>query len=310
MKAFVLDDFDAPPAARDDMPPPTPEASDVVVRVHASSATPADAAIAAGMVKGMAEHRFPVTLGRDYAGAVESVGADVTRYAPGDEVFGFVPMMNPDVRDGAWAELITVPEDAHIARKPSGLDFAAAGAAPLSAITALGSIDAVDLTEGDTVLIIGATGGVGTFAVQLAASAGATVVASALAEDEAYLRELGVAEFVPREGDVSAEVRQRYPDGVDALIDLVSFGAPGTYEPALKEGGRVASSVNAAGEGPGRTNVVAVPSPENLERVARLLEAGDLGVRIQRTYELEDAGLALQDLAARHTRGKLAVRVA
>ncbi len=309
MKAFTLDDFDVAPGLRDDLPSPTPGANEVLVRVHASSATPADGAIVAGMLKGMAEHRFPVTLGRDYAGIVAEVGADVSRYSQGDEVFGFVPMMSPDIHVGAWAELIIVPEDAHVARKPNGDDLATAGVAALCAITAIGCVDALELSEGNTVLIVGATGGVGTFAVQLAAATGATVIAPALPEDQAYLRELGVTEIVPREGDVAAEVRQRYPDGVDALIDLVSY-APGIYEAALKAGGGVSSPLSAAGEGPGRTNVMAVPSPENLERVARLLEAGELEVHIQRTYALEEAGVALSDLAGEHTQGKLAIRVA
>lgn len=310
MRAVTLNEFDTPPTPRDDVPEPTPARNGVLVRVQASSATPADAAVVAGMVRGMAEYRFPVTLGRDYAGVVEDVGADVTRYSAGDEVFGFVPMMEPDVRDGSWAQLIAVAEDAHIARRPSGVDLGHAGVAPQSAITAIGSIDPLELSEGDTVLIVGATGGVGTFAVQLAVAAGASVIAPALPEDEPYLREFGVTEIVPRDGDIPAEVRKRHPDGVDAVVDLVSLGAPGTYDAALKEGGRVSSSVNAAGEGPGRTNVVAVPSPENLERVAGLLEGGDLEVRIQRTYELAEAPRALEDLAAEHTQGKLAIRVA
>ena len=102
----------APPALRYDLPAPTPEANEVLVRVHASSANPVDNAIAAGMLTSMVEHEFPVTLGRDYAGVVEQVGADVTRYPVGDNVYGFLLHANPTVHDGSWAELITVPEDA------------------------------------------------------------------------------------------------------------------------------------------------------------------------------------------------------
>jgi NADPH:quinone reductase len=171
---------------------------------------------------------------------------------PSATVYGFLRHANPTVHDGTWAELIPVPEDMFIARRPASVDLATAGAAPLAGITALLSVDALALTEGDTVLVVGATGGVGSFAVQLAAPAGAPVVAPALPEDEKYLRGLGMSEVLPRDGDVAAAVRERYADGVDALLDLVSY-APGAFDGALKDGARVASPNGAAGDGPGRT---------------------------------------------------------
>jgi NADPH2:quinone reductase len=300
MRAFTLSGFDTPPALTDDAPAPTPGDGELLVRVHASSVNPVDNAIAAGMLKGMADHDFPVTLGRDYAGVVEQIGSDVTRYAPGDEVYGFVLHANPSVRDGAWTELIVVPEDNLVARKPSGVDFVAAGAASLAGITALLAVDALELTEDDTLLVVGATGGVGSFAVQLAAQAGATVIAPALTEDEEYLRALGVGRRIDR-GEL--------PDGVDALLDLVSY-APGAFDAALKDGARVASPLGAAGEGPGRSNVMAVPSPENLERLGRLLEDDTLKVPVQARYRLDEAAEALRALATMHTQGKVGIDVA
>jgi NADPH:quinone reductase len=309
MKAITLNEAGTPPAARDDLPTPTPGPREVLIRVQASSANPVDNSIAAGMLAGMGvEHEYPVILGRDYAGVVERVGDDVTEYAAGDEVFGFLPHANPTVRDGSWAELITVSDDASIARRPANVAVATAGAAPLAAITALTAIDALDLSEGDTALIVGATGGVGSLAVQLAAHAGATIVAPALPEDKEYLRDLGVTEFVPREGDVAAAVRERFRDGVDALLDLVNY-APGTYDAALKDGARVASPTGAAGEGPGRTMVIAQPTTGNLDRVAQLLDAGALKVPVQDTFPLDRATEALQALGTSHTQGKRAIRV-
>jgi NADPH:quinone reductase len=309
MKAITLNEAGAQPAARDDLPAPTPGQGEVLVRVQASSANPVDNSIAAGMLAQMGvEHEYPVSLGRDYAGIVEQVGHGVTDYAPGDEVFGFLPHASPTVRDGSWSELITVSADASIARRPTSVDVAAAGAAPLAAITAVTAIDALDVSEGDTVLIVGATGGVGSLATQLAAQAGATVVAPALPEDEQYMRDLGVTELVPREGDVAAAVRERFPDGVDALLDLVNY-TPGTYDAALKDGARVASPTGAAGEGPARTMVMAQPTTANLDRVARLLDDGTLKVPVQDTYELDRAADALQALATTHTQGKLAIRI-
>ena len=299
MRAFVLTSFDAP-AAIQDVPEPAPGDGEVLVRVRASSVNPVDNAIAAGMLGGMIEHEFPVTLGRDYAGVVEQVGAGASRYAAGDEVYGFVPHANPTVHDGSWAELIVLSEDHAIGRAPSGVGLATAGAAPLAGITAMAGIDALELSAGDRLLVVGATGGVGSLAVQLAAKAGATVIAPALPEDEGYLEDLGVTEVIERDGDL--------PTGVDAVLDLVSY-TPDLIDAALKPGGRAASPNSAAGDGPGRANVAAVPTPENLERLAGLLEDGTLRVRIQDRYELDRVGEALRVLATTHTQGKHAVSV-
>ena len=259
----------------------------------------------------MVEHEFPVVLGRDFAGVVEQAGSEVSGLSEGDEVFGFITGLSPTVHDGTWAELIAVPESV-ATRKPDGVDAASAGAAPLAAITALAAIDALGVSEGDTVLIVGANGGVGSFAVQLAANAGARVIAPALPEDEEYLKDLGVSEILPREADIAALVHERYPEGLDALLDLVSYAPEGfdTHAEVLHDDGRGASSLSAAGEGSEHHNVGAVPSPENLQRLARLLEAGTLRVPIQQTYELEQADEALRALATEHTQGKRAIRVA
>src|SRR5215211_1694925 len=266
MRAITIDAPDATPALHEDLPHPTPADNEVLVRVHASSANPVDNSIAAGTLAGMGvEHDYPVTLGRDYAGVVEQVGDRVSGHAVGDEVFGFLLHANPAVHDGSWADYVVVTEELSIALAPDGVDLATAGAAPLAGITAVTAVDSLDLSKGDVVLIAGATGGVGSFAVQLASRAGATVVAPALAEDEEYLRGLGVSEVLPREGDVVAAVRERYPDGVDALLDLVNY-TPGTYDAALKDGAPVASPTGAAGEAPGRTMVMAQPTTANLDR--------------------------------------------
>jgi NADPH:quinone reductase-like Zn-dependent oxidoreductase len=308
MRAFTLDSFESQPHLRDDLSTPAVGAGEVLVRVHASSVNPADAAIAAGMLRGMAEYEFPVTLGRDFAGVVEDVGSAVSRYKAGNEVYGFVVHANPTVHDGSWADYVVVPEDTSVARKPDSVDLATAGAAPLAAVTALAGLDALELSEGANVLVVGACGGVGSFFVQLAAAAGANVVAPAIPEeDREYLAGLGPCEIIDRNADVAAHVREHYPEGVDALLDLVS---PTPDDSLLKQGGRLASPLGAAGEGPGRTNLVASPTTANLERLAQLLDAGRLRVPVQHTYPLEQAGTALQALAATHTQGKLAITIA
>jgi NADPH:quinone reductase-like Zn-dependent oxidoreductase len=312
MRAFTLDSFDASPAVRDDLPTPNPADDELLVGVQASAVNPVDAAIAAGQLKDMVEHEFPVVLGRVHAGVVEQVGASVTRYAAGDEVFGFVLHANPTVHEGSWAELIVVPQDNSVARRPVNVEPEAAGAAPLAGITALLCVDALDVSGGDTVLVVGASGGVGSFAVQLLVHAGATVIAPGLPEDQEYLRDLGTTELLDRSADTAAAVRERYPNGVDALLDLVSY-SPDDFNAnaaVLKDGGRAAAPLSAAGDGPGRTNIMAVPSAENLDRLAEVLDAGILRVHIQKSYPLEQAGDALEALGATHTQGKLSIRVA
>src|SRR5439155_3076541 len=255
-----------------------------------------DGSIAAGMLAQMGvEYEYPVILGRDYAGTVEQAGAAVSGFKSGDQVFGFLLHANPTAHDGAWAELITVTEELSIAPVPGGVDLAVAGAAPLAGITAVTAFDALDLSAGDVLLVAGATGGVGSLAVQLAAKAGATIVAPALPEDEEFLRGLGVSEIVPREGDVAAAVRERFPDGVNALLDLVNY-TPGTYDAALKDGARIASPTGAAGEGPGRTMVMAAPTAENLQRLGALLADGTLRVHVHESYPLAQAPEALAAL--------------
>ena len=188
MRGFALSAFDTQSALRADLSEPEPGTGDIVVRVRASSVNPVDVFIAAGALKEMAEHVFPVILGRDFAGTVEQVGSAVGRYQVGDDVLGFLLHANPTVHEGSWAELIAVPEDNYVTAKPTTVDFEHAGAAPLGAVTALAALDALAPVAGESVLVVGASGGVGSFFVQLAAAAGATVIAPALTEDNEYLR--------------------------------------------------------------------------------------------------------------------------
>jgi len=309
MRAITLDGANTAPALREDLPDPTPADNEVLVRVHASSVNPVDNSIAAGLLAQMGvQYEYPVILGRDYAGVVEQTGSAVSGYKPGDPVFGFVLHADPTVRDGAWAELITVTEELSIAHAPDGVDLSIAGAAPLAGITAMTAADALDLSEGDVLLVAGATGGVGSLAVQLAAKASARILAPALPEDEQFLRELGVSDVLPRDGDLAAAVRERFPDGVDALLDLINY-APGSYDAALKPDARVASPTGAAGDGPGRTNVMSAPTGENLQRLGALLADGTLRIPVQATFQLAEAPEALAALTGQHTQGKLALQV-
>jgi NADPH:quinone reductase len=312
MRAFTLDSFDSEPALRDDLPTPKPGDGEVLVRVHGSSANPFDNAAVSGLLRPHMEYVFPVTLGRDFAGTVEALGAGVDRFAAGDEVYGF--LSGAQLHDGTLAEYVAVAAGQLVAHKPRTIGFDGAGVTPLAGTTAMIAVEAIDVAEGDRVLILGATGGVGSFATQLVADRGGHVIAPALSDDERYLRELGAAELIERNGDVVAAVRERYPDGLDSLIDVVSFD-PQTFAATaatLKRGGRAVSPTNSAdpdADGIVATNIAAYERPSALAEVAELIDQGTLRVPIQRTYALEQAPDALRDLQSSHTQGKLAITV-
>ncbi|MFK0286595.1 NADP-dependent oxidoreductase [Streptomyces sp. NPDC090499] len=305
MKTVAINEFATAPVLGD-APEPTPGPGQVLVLVQASSVNWLDAGIAQGMFQDMVPHELPITLGRDFAGVVDAVGPGVTGVGTGDRVFGEVPMGAP-VRDGAWAELIVIGEDI-LTRTPDGTDTATAGAVGLAATTAVMTVDALGLRPGQTVVVIGATGGVGSIVVQLARAAGATVLAPGRPEDEEYLRGLGVSEVL--DGDIAAAVSGSYPEGVDALVDAVTSYRPTPYAEVVKDGGRIASPTGAAGEGPGRTDVMHAPTADILQRVARHLADGTITVTIHQTYDLAQVAEALQALIAGHIRGKIALRVA
>jgi NADPH2:quinone reductase len=309
MRAAILKGLDSELVV-EEIPDLEPADDGLLIRVRGSSVNPIDAYEATGALTSMG-YDFPVTGGTDFAGAVETVGSAVTRHRPGDEVFGL--RQNPGGRDGTWAELIVVPEDhPFLAPKPGRVDFIHTGAVPLAGATALAALDPLEVSDGDAVLIVGGSGGVGSFAIQLAAHSGAEVIAPGLAEDEQYLRDLGAAETVDRRGDVAAAVRERHPDGVDALIDLVSRDPGGfdSYGAALKQVGRGSSPLGAAGEGPGRFNVSGTSDPARITTLARLLDSGELRVPVQRTYPLAAAADAAADLLGSHVQGKLAIEIA
>jgi NADPH2:quinone reductase len=167
---------------------------------------------------------------------------------------------------------------------------------------------AYDFT-GQVALVTGAAAGMGLDTARALAASGAAVVLSDV--DEQALRaatdELTAAGHRAL-GDVAAAVRDLVPEGVDALLDVVNY-APGTYDAALKEGARVASPTGAAGEGPGRSMVMAAPTAANLQRLGALLADGILRVPVQATYELDRAPEGLAALPGQHTQGKLAIRV-
>lgn len=309
MRAVVIDDFGVAPAVTD-LPDPKPEAGEALVRVRASSLNGFDAAAAGGVLKGMMEHRFPVVLGKDFAGTVEAVGDQVTEFTAGDEVFGVV--MKPFLGDGGLGEYVVVSAGYGLARIPGDLSHTDAGALGLAGTAALNAVDAVAPAEGDTVLVSGASGGVGAYAIQLAAARGARVVATAKPGAEAdFVRSLGAAHVVDHTGDLSGGVHAFAPGGVHAVVHLAGDAA--RLAELLLPGGRLASTLGVGPDALGRADVTAVsimadPNRSTLDRLAADVAAGRLRVPVTRTYSLGDVPRALADFGA-GALGKFAVTV-
>jgi NADPH2:quinone reductase len=316
MRALLLDSFEGAPAIRE-VAKPDPGDDEILVRVVSAAINPADVAIGAGGFRERYEHLFPVTLGRDFAGVVEAVGSKIKAYAVGDEVFGFVPTSaDRVVHAGSFADYVAVPETSAVAIKPAALSFFAAAALPLSGTVALLAVDAVATEDDGPIVIAGATGGVGRYAVQLAAARGATVIATGLPADEADLHTLGAAEVVDYREDVAAAVRHRHPDGVAGLVYLVHPPTDFASLAALvRSGGRIATTVHAAdvdalgAAGVTATNLVAASDPLIIERLGELARAGAIAPRIERVYPLERVTDGFLHIASANARGKLGVAV-
>jgi NADPH:quinone reductase-like Zn-dependent oxidoreductase len=308
MRAFALKDFESQPSIMN-LPNPEPGPGEVLVRVRASSLNGIDLATAGGMLQGMIDFQFPVVLGKDFAGTVEATGPGANLFAVGDPVFGVVFNPTP-LNTRSFAEFLAVPETLHITHIPGGLDVSQAGALGLAGTAALQAVEAVLPAAGETILISGATGGVGSIALQLAAARGATVIATAKPGKEAeFVRGLGAAHAVDYTGDLAKAVREIRPEGVDAAIDLA--GDAMVLADLLVPNGRLSSTL---GVGPDQlenrsvaaTSVMANPEVATLERLVADVVAGRLRIPIQQTYSLEDAGQAMAAFGS-GTLGKLGI---
>jgi NADPH:quinone reductase-like Zn-dependent oxidoreductase len=285
-------------------------AGEVRVKVRASSLNGFDNVVVSGYAAALMEHRFPVVLGRDFAGTIDQVGDGVTGHGLGDEVFGVVLTM--PLHAGGFGEYVVVPQ-ASLARVPSGLDLATAGAMGLAGSAATTVLDTVDPKPGETILICGATGGVGNMLIQLAKARGATVLATAAPGAEAELvQRLGAAHLIDHTGDVAAQVRQVAPGGVDIAVHLA--GDPFAVADLVAPGGRFATLLGVGQDQMGERDIVAHSvmaslRPAPLEELAWRVVAGELVVPIQRTYQLDEVPQAFADFNT-GTLGKLAITIA
>jgi NADPH:quinone reductase-like Zn-dependent oxidoreductase len=309
MRAFALASFDQQPSVMD-VPPPEPGPGEILVRVRAASVNAFDMMVSAGYMKDYLPYEFPAVIGSDLAGTVAALGEGVESFSVGERVFGMMGMKGV-IHDGSFGEMAT-PQEESIVSTPEGLSDADAGSLAVAGTTALSAVNAVEPGPDARVLVIGATGGVGTFAIQLANARGAHVIASIRPGDEGFVTDLGAAETVDYTGDVAATLRERYPDGIDAVIDAVNRERDpfASLVALVREGGRASSVVGAAGE-IAEIDGVSVSNnggdPGLLTALADLVVQGSVRVATRRTYALADASQALQDFAKEHTLGKLVI---
>lgn len=264
------------------------------VAVQAASVNGIDVFAAAGYVWDSMPHAFPVVLSRDFAGIVDAVGDGVTSVSVGDRVTGTVTALELFV--GTIAEQVLF-DAARVVSVPEGVTPAlAAAGAGLAGLSARDLVDALALTADDVVLVSGATGGVGTIAVQLAAATGATVLGTARPGDEEFIRGLGAAHAVDHTGNLAQAVRAVVPEGVTAVVHTA--GDPAQLGAVLRPGGRLASVVGATDDQVGRSDVTVIAvlasdTPEKIEALLAAIAAGDLQVPIADTFALDDAPAAL-----------------
>ncbi len=283
-----------------DVPAPRPGDGEVLVRVKAAGINPGENVIRIGKLHDRWPATFPSGQGSDLAGLIEEVGAGVPTWSVGDEVIGWV-----DTR-ASHAELVAVPAE-HLVRRDPAVPWEVGGALFVAGTTAHAAVRAVGAGPGDTIVVAGAAGGVGSIAVQLARRAGAAVIGLASESNHAWLADHGVVGVAYRDG-VADRIRAAAPAGVDAFID--AFGG-GYVDLALGLGvaeDRVNTIIDFAAAA--RTGVKAEGTAESASaevvgELAKLVAAGELDVPVAATYPLTDVRAAYRRLMQRHTRGKI-----
>ncbi len=305
MKAMTYEKYgDSGVLSLTDQPVPKAGPGEVLVRVRYAAVNPVDWKVMAGGLDAMMETVFPVIPGWDVSGVVERVGVDVPEFAAGDEVFSYA--RKDFVHGGTFAEFVTVPVRA-LAAKPSSLSWGEAAGVPLAGLTAYQTLTRLDTGGGDTVLIHGAAGGVGTFGVQIARALGARVVATASEANHDRLRELG-AEPVSYGDGVIDRVRALAPDGVDVVVDYVG-GVLDTTRAVLREGGRHASIADPDVTDAGGQWIWARPDAAGLRALTDLADRGKLRVPVAETFPLARLADAFELSRTGHVHGKILIHV-
>ncbi|MDX6252660.1 MAG: hypothetical protein QOF10_6020 [Kribbellaceae bacterium] len=306
MKAIVYRRYGGPEVLElTELPEPKTHVDSVLIRVKAAGLNRADAAIQAGALDSAVETFFPVVPGWDIAGVVERSGPGAPEFATGDEVIAYI---RGDVQraHGGFAELVSA-DVRIVAHKPSTMSFSEAAGLPLAALTAYqGVVRALAVQPGESILVHGAAGGVGSVAVQIARAQGARVIGSDSPGNHDYLRTLG-AEVVAYGESLTDQVHSLVPNGVDAMFDTIGGGTLTASAAATRPGARLASIAEPGV--PGSTDVFARMDHADLTAVTALAEAGLLTLRVGALFPLEKAAEAQRAFATGNIAGKVVLEI-
>jgi NADPH:quinone reductase-like Zn-dependent oxidoreductase len=307
MKAIVAHEYGGPEVLRyEDAPRPEPKENELLVRVIACGVNPADPLVISGRLAKEFGTHLPLIPGYDVAGVVEQTGAKVTKFKKGDAVYGYA------LFGGGWAEFAVLAEN-EAALKPKTATFTDAAAVPLAALTAWQSlIDVAELSAGQTVLIHGGSGGVGSFAVQIAKARGARVIATASTANQDLLKRLGA--------DVAIDyTKTKFEDvakDVDVMLDPVGRDTLARSYAVVKKGGIITTLVARPDQaqldkyGIRGTSIFGKPDGNELAEITKLIEAGKIKLIVSQVLPLTDAVKATQQAETHHTRGKLVLKIA
>ncbi|HLR60641.1 MAG TPA: NADP-dependent oxidoreductase [Pseudogracilibacillus sp.] len=309
MKAIVINQYGgAEELVEKELSKPNIEANQVLIEMHATSINPIDWKIRAGYMKDGMDFDFPLILGWDAAGVVSEVGKEVANFKVGDEVFA-----RPAMSNGTYAEYVAVEEEL-VALKPKSVSFEEAASVPLAGLTAWQClVDYGHIKQGNKVLIHAGSGGVGSFAIQIAKSFGAYVISTASGKNEAFLKELGVDEFINYETTDFIDV----VNDVDLVVDTMGGEILDESLEVVKEGGRLVSTAGQPDAEKAKAKKVTAdsmwlnPNGKQLAELGDLMEKGKVKVHIGETYPLTQAGLrkAHELSETHHAKGKIVIKI-
>jgi NADPH:quinone reductase-like Zn-dependent oxidoreductase len=308
MKAIQIHKYGGPGVLKyEDAPKPSPGADDVIIKVFATSVNPIDWKIREGHAKGMFPVKFPLIPGWDVSGEIDEVGSNILNFRKGDEVYS-----RPDpTKNGTYAEYVVVKANL-VNGKPQSIDHEKAAAVPLAGLTAWQALfDYGKLQQGQKVLIHAASGGVGTFAVQLAKWKGAYVIGTASKENMAFVKKLGADKVI----DYKNEKFEEKLKNIDLVIDLIGGETQKRSLKVIKKGGRLITAVQLGNQEEAKEKNIHIEGfltqslPEELEQIKQLIDSGKVMPVIASVMPLKDAAKAQKLSEEGHVRGKIVLQV-
>jgi NADPH:quinone reductase-like Zn-dependent oxidoreductase len=309
MKAVFVREYGGPEVLKyEDVPRPEPKEDQILVRVVAAGVNPVDASIRSGVFAKFFKSNLPLIPGYDVAGTVEKAGAKIRKFKPGDPVYAYLGLKE----GGGYAEYAVATEK-EAAPKPKSLNYIEAAAVPVAGLTAWQAlIDTAKLTAGQTVLIHGGSGGVGSFAIQIAKARGAKVIATASTPNQDLLKQLGA--------DVAIDyTKTKFEDvakDVDVVLDSVGKDTLTRSYGVVKKGGFIVSLVAQPDPAELETHGIrgaplsVQPNSDELAQIGKLIDEKKIKVIISQVLPLAEAGKAQAQAETHHTRGKIVLKVA